>query len=151
MCIRDRSYAMNLNQTRLAEKNGFTDALLLNRAGIVLEGPSFSIGWIKDSKVFVPDLDLGILDSVTRKCLIEIGKNGAFAIEEERISIEDLYKVDTVFVLSTAKHAIFVNRIDEIEYSEDRLVSVIKESFKIEIQKEIGIVTLANRGALDSI
>lgn len=131
------SYAMNLNQTRLAEKNGFTDALLLNRAGIVLEGPSFSIGWIKDSKVFVPDLGLGILDSVTRKCLIEIGKNGAFAIEEERISIEDLYKVDTVFVLSTAKHAIFVNRIDEIEYSEDRLVSVIKESFKIEIQKEM--------------
>ena len=127
---------MNMNQTRLAERNGFVDALLLNREGIVLEGPSFSIGWIKEGKVFVPDLDLGILDSVTRRCLIEIGKEGAFNIEEERISIDELYRVDTVFVLSTAKHAIFVNRIDEVEYSEDPLVSVIKESFKLAIEKE---------------
>ena len=76
------------------------------------------------------------MDSVTRRCLIEIGKGGAFDIEEERISIDDLYKVDTVFVLSTAKHAIFVNRIDEVDYKEDPLVNVIKESFKIEIEKE---------------
>ena len=130
------SYAMNMNQTRLAEKNGFIDALLLNREGFVLEGPSFSIGWVKEGKIFVPDLDLGILDSVTRRCLIEIGKGGAFNIEEGRISIDELYKVDTVFVLSTAKHAIFVNRIDEVEYSEDPLVNVIKESFKLAIEKE---------------
>jgi len=130
------SYAMNMNQTRLAERNGFTDALLLNREGVVLEGPSFSIGWVKEGKVFVPDLDLGILDSVTRRCLIEIGESGAFDIGVEKISIDELYKVDTVFVLSTAKHAIFVNKIDEAEYSEDPLVGVIKDSFKIEIEKE---------------
>ena len=130
------SYAMNMNQTRLAEKNGFTDALLINRDGVVLEGPSFSIGWINNGEVFVPDLDLGILDSVTRRCLIEIGEGGAFSISEKRISIDELYKVDTVFILSTAKHAIFVNKIDEVEYSKDPLVSVIKDSFKIEIEKE---------------
>ena len=130
------SYAMNMNETRLAEKKGFTDALLVNREGVVLEGPSFSIGWVKEGKVFVPDLDLGILDSVTRRCLIEIGERGAFDIEVGRISIDELYKVDTVFVLSTAKHAIFVKRIDEAEYSEDPLVGVIKDSFKIEIEKE---------------
>ena len=130
------SYAMNMNETRLAEKKGFTDALLVNREGVVLEGPSFSIGWVKEGKVFVPDLDLGILDSVTRRCLIEIGESGAFDIGVEKISIDELYKVDTVFVLSTAKHAIFVKRIDEAEYSEDPLVGVIKDSFKIEIEKE---------------
>ncbi len=130
------SYAMNMNETRLAEKKGFTDALLVNREGVVLEGPSFSIGWVKEGKVFVPDLDLGILDSVTRRCLIEIGESGAFDIGVGRISIDELYKVDTVFVLSTAKHAIFVKRIDEAEYSEDPLVDVIKDSFKIEIEKE---------------
>ena len=130
------SYAMNMNETRLAEKKGFTDALLVNREGVVLEGPSFSIGWVKEGKVFVPDLDLGILDSVTRRCLIEIGESGAFDIGVGRISIDELYKVDTVFVLSTSNHAIFVKRIDEAEYSEDPLVGVIKDSFKIEIEKE---------------
>jgi len=110
--------------------------LLINREGVVLEGPSFSIGWINNGEVFVPDLDLGILDSVTRRCLIEIGEGGAFSISEKRISIDELYKVDTVFILSTAKHAIFVNKIDEVQYSKDPLVSVIKDSFKIEIEKE---------------
>ena len=33
------SYAMNISHTRLAESNGYTDALLVNRENIILEGP----------------------------------------------------------------------------------------------------------------
>ena len=130
------SYAMNMNQTRLAERNGFTDALLTNREGVVLEGPSFSVGWIKNNEIFVPDLDLGILDSVTRKCLIEIANEGALKVSEQRITISDLYDVDSVFILSTAKHAIFVDKVDNSEYSEDKLIKEIKNSFNVKIEKE---------------
>ena len=130
------SYAMNMNETRFAERNGFTDALLINREGIVLEGPSFSVGWIKNDEIFVPDLDLGILDSVTRKCLLEIADEGALKVSEARITISDLYDVDSVFILSTAKHAIFVDKVDTSKYSEDKLITEIKNSFKAKIEKE---------------
>ena len=130
------SYAMNMNETRFAERNGFTDALLINREGIVLEGPSFSVGWIKNDEIFVPDLDLGILDSVTRKCLLEIADEGSLKVSEARITISDLYDVDSVFILSTAKHAIFVEKVDSSKYSEDKLITEIKNSFKAKIEKE---------------
>ena len=38
------SYAMNISHTRLAESNGYTDALLVNRENIILEGPTWTFG-----------------------------------------------------------------------------------------------------------
>ena len=130
------SYAMNINQTRLAQKSGYTDSLLLNKDGIVLEGPTFCVGWIIDNKIYVPSLDLGILDSITRRTLIDISKEAGLDLRIENIHINDIYNVDTVFALSTAKHGIFVSQIDDQTYTEDPLLEIIRQSFTDFIEKE---------------
>ena len=48
--VKSTSYALNMQHTRFAKEKGFTDALLLSRNNIVLEGPTFSICWIKKIK-----------------------------------------------------------------------------------------------------
>lgn len=130
------SYAMNINQTRLAQKSGYTDSLLLNKDGIVLEGPTFCVSWIIDNKIYVPSLDLGILDSITRRTLIDIAKEAGLDLKIENIHINDIYNVDTVFALSTAKHGIFVSQIDDQTYTEDSLLEIIRQSFTDFIEKE---------------
>ena len=130
------SYAMNINQTRLAQKSGYTDSLLLNKDGIVLEGPTFCVSWIIDNKIYVPSLDLGILDSITRRTLINIAKEAGLDLKIENIHINDIYNVDTVFALSTAKHGIFVSQIDDQTYTEDPLIEIIRQSFTDFIEKE---------------
>ena len=130
------SYAMNINQTRLAQKSGYTDSLLLNKDGIVLEGPTFCVSWIIDNKIYVPSLDLGILDSITRRTLIDIAKEAGLDLKIENIHISDIYNVDTVFALSTAKHGIFVSQIDDQTYTEDPLLETIRQSFTDFIEKE---------------
>ena len=130
------SYAMNINQTRLAQKSGYTDSLLLNKDGIVLEGPTFCVSWIIDNKIYVPSLDLGILDSITRRTLINIAKEAGLDLKIENIHINDIYNVDTVFALSTAKHGIFVSQIDDQTYTEDPLLEIIRQSFTDFIEKE---------------
>ena len=130
------SYAMNINQTRLAQKSGYTDSLLLNKDGIVLEGPTFCVSWIIDNKIYVPSLDLGILDSITRRTLIDIAKEEGIDLKIENIHINDIYNVDTVFALSTAKHGIFVSQIDDQTYTEDPLLEIIRQSFTDFIEKE---------------
>ena len=130
------SYAMNINQTRLAQKSGYTDSLLLNKDGIVLEGPTFCVSWIIDNKIYVPSLDLGILDSITRRTLIDIAKEAGLDLKIENIHINDIYNVDTVFALSTAKHGIFVSQIDDQTYTEDPLLKIIRQSFTDFIEKE---------------
>ena len=130
------SYAMNINQTRLAQKSGYTDSLLLNKDGIVLEGPTFCVSWIIDNKIYVPSLDLGILDSITRRTLIDIAKEAGLDLKIENIHINDIYNVDTAFALSTAKHGIFVSQIDDQTYTEDPLLEIIRQSFTDFIEKE---------------
>ena len=130
------SYAMNINQTRLAQKSGYTDSLLLNKDGIVLEGPTFCVSWIIDNKIYVPSLDLGILDSITRRTLIDIAKEAGLDLKIENIHINDIYNVDTVFALSTAKHGIFGGQIDDHTYTEDPLLEIIRQSFTDFIEKE---------------
>ena len=130
------SYAMNINQTRLAQKSGYTDSLLLNKDGIVLEGPTFCVSWIIDNKIYVPSLDLGILDSITRRTLIDIAKEAGLDLKIGNIHINDIYNVDTVFALSTAKHGIFVSQIDDQIYTEDPLLEIIRQSFTDFIEKE---------------
>ena len=130
------SYAMNINQTRLAQKRGYTDSLLLNKDGIVLEGPTFCVSWIINNKIYVPSLDLGILDSITRRTLIDIAKEAGLDLKIENIHIDDIYNVDTVFALSTAKHGIFVSQIDDQTYTEDPLLEIIRQSFTDFIEKE---------------
>jgi len=130
------SYAYNMKQTREAIRNGFSDALLLSNKGVVLEGPTFSVGWIEGEIIYVPDLDLGILDSITRKYLLKFGKENKIATEVSRITIDELYTVDTVFVMSTAKHGIFVSKIDDKTYTQSPLLNTVQNLFSEEVLKE---------------
>ena len=130
------SYAYNMKQTREAIRNGFSDALLLSNKRVVLEGPTFSVGWIKGEIIYVPDLDLGILDSITRKYLLKFGKENKIATEVSRITIDELYTVDTVFVMSTAKHGIFVSKIDDKTYTQSPLLNTVQNLFSEEVLKE---------------
>ena len=130
------SYGMNISHTRAAEHDGFTDALLVNKDEIILEGPTFTFGWIKNDKIYVPDLKLGILDSITRQYLIKFGVEKKLTVLEDRIKTSDLDKIDACFVLSTAKHAVPVFKINDIEYPDHNLITEIQNTFTEQIRTE---------------
>ena len=130
------SYAMNISHTRLAESNGYTDALLVNRKNTILEGPTWTFGWILNDKIHVPDLDLGILDSITRKYLLRFGEEKKLDVSIGRLAKDELENIQCGFVLSTAKHAVPVTKINEIEYPQHSLINEIQKTFKDEVNKE---------------
>ena len=73
---------------------------------------------------------------MTRRTLIDIAKEAGLDLKIENIHINDIYNVDTVFALSTAKHGIFVSQIDDQTYTEDPLLEIIRQSFTDFIEKE---------------
>ena len=127
---------MNISHTRLAESNGYTDALLVNRENIILEGPTWTFGWILNDKIYIPDLDLGILDSITRKYLLRFGEEKKLDVSIGRLAKDELENIQCGFVLSTAKHAVPVTKINETEYSQHPLINEIQKTFKNEVNKE---------------
>ena len=67
---------------------------------------------------------------------ILIGCSDGFVELEDRIKISDLDEIDACFVLSTAKHAVPVFKINEIEYSDHDLITEIQNVFSEQIRTE---------------
>lgn len=110
--VKTISYAPNLAAGRLAMAQGATDALLVSESGIVLEGPTFSVGWVRDGEVFTPARSLGILDSITRRVAFELWPG----IEEAVAPIDVLYEADEVFAMSTVKEIAPVVRVGAVGF-----------------------------------
>ena len=89
-----------------------------------------------NDKIHVPDLDLGILDSITRKYLIRFGEEKKLDVSIGRLAEDELDAIQCGFVLSTAKHAIPVSRINKIDYSHHPLINEIQKTFKNQVSIE---------------
>lgn len=124
--VKTISYAPNLAASRRAVEEGATDALLISDGGLVLEGPTFSVGWVKDGQVFTPALGLGILDSITRRVVGEIHPG----VMEAKAGLEDVLAADEVFVMSTIKEVAPVTAVADRVYEAGRMTGALAQRFR---------------------
>ncbi len=95
------SYAANMEAGRRARAAGCHDALLVDAdSGLVLEGPTWSLGWLEGGVLVFPPLELGILDSLTRRLACE-----ALPVRERRAGLGELAGADGALALSTVMEA----------------------------------------------
>ena len=123
------SYAPNLSATREAKKEGFDDALLIARDGWVLEGPTFAVAWMRDGVLETPTLDLGILDSITRRFALEDARAVGLEVVEGRWPLEHLEAADEVMAMSTVREVQPVSRVGHHRFAEGPATSRIAREF----------------------
>lgn len=97
------SYAPNMAASRRAQAEGFEDALLLSTDGVILEGPTFSVGWVVDGRLETPGLALGILDSITRRIVLEIAGDIGIEVSEGEWGLDRLESATEVSAWSTIR------------------------------------------------
>lgn len=97
------SYAPNMAATRKARAEGFEDAVLLTTDGVVLEGPTFSVGWVVDGVLETPSLELGILDSITRRVVLDLASGMGIPVVEGRWGLDRLDSASEVAAWSTVR------------------------------------------------
>lgn len=131
------SYAPNLAAARQARNAGADDALLLSDDRTVLEGPTFSIGWVIGGTVETPSLDLAILDSITRRTVLDGAARSGLAVEEGRWPVERLEAADEVFVLSTLKEVGPVTRVDAHTFPEGPVTKRLQSEFAASVQSKL--------------
>lgn len=101
--VKTISYAPNMAASRVARKAGYEDALLISRGGFILEGPTFAVAWVREGIIETPDLDLGILDSVTRRLLLAAAAEDGLSVVTGRFTLKTLGEATEVVALSTVK------------------------------------------------
>ena len=106
--VKSLSYAANMLATRLARERGFDEALLVTPHGRVLELPTASFFWVADGEVRTPPLSDHILDSITRRVVIERRQRDA----RQPTTRADIGRAEEAFVASSVYEILGVSRIE---------------------------------------
>lgn len=106
------SYGPNMAATRAAQRAGGDDALLLSLEGRVLEGPTFAVMWVRDGELFAPALDLGLVDSISRRSVIELAVAGGMACHTGDYGLDDVVAADEVMTCSSVRPVHPLSRLD---------------------------------------
>jgi 4-amino-4-deoxychorismate lyase len=89
--------------TRRAIAEGFGDALLTTIEGVMLEGPTFSVAWVVDGVIETPGLELGILDSITRRVMLQLASELEIEVVEGTWDLDRLDRAQEAMALSTVR------------------------------------------------
>jgi branched-chain amino acid aminotransferase len=108
--IKSLSYAGNMLATRLAKERGADEALLVTPHGRVLEAPTSTFMWASGGALRTPPLGEHILDSITRRRLLE-----ELDVVEEPCTLDDLADAEEAFLTSTVREVQPVAGIDDAE------------------------------------
>lgn len=132
------SYGPNLAATVTARSRGFDDAVLIGTAGAVLEGPTFSLGWVKDGTIFTPSLEANILASVTRAAVLEVAAKLGLDVVEGSFVVDELLGADEVFALSTVRQVAPVVRIASTMFERGPITAMLRSGFLDLVEAETG-------------
>lgn len=111
--IKSLNYLNNILAKIEAKQSGSVEALMLNNDGYVVECTGDNIFWIKNELIVTPPQHIGILEGVTRNCVIELAQEAGFEIEERVFTRHDLYIADECFLTGTAAEVIPVVKLDQ--------------------------------------
>ena len=113
-----------------AEKQGYTDSLMMDHEGNVAEATGANI-FFKDSKgelhTPIPD---SFLDGITRRTVIEIAKSKNIKINERKISPNELSNFEGCFLTGTAAEITPVSKIADQSYKVCNVILDLSESYE---------------------
>lgn len=135
--VKTLSYAPNMAATRLAQDAGFDDALLVSREGIILEGPTSAVLWMVEGVIETASLDLGILDSVTRRISLSHAREHGIGIREGHYPLSRLADADEVAVLSSVKEVKPVLAVGERTFRAGPITALLARSYREAVESLI--------------
>ncbi|HXC61630.1 MAG TPA: aminotransferase class IV, partial [Nitrospiria bacterium] len=111
--IKSTSFQKNILVKMQAQQKGADDAVLLNGHGYVMEGTSSNLFIVKEGKIITPSPEVGILEGITRRTVMELAGGRGIPVHEGLLSREELYQADECFLTNTSVEIMPVVVIDE--------------------------------------
>ncbi len=118
-----------------AEKEGFTDSLMLDYQGNVAEATGANIFFKNDKNELHTPIPDSFLDGITRRCVIEIAKTKNIKIIERKIKPEELSKFKGCFLTGTAAEITPVSQINNHKFVVCDVIKDLNESFQTLVRK----------------
>ena len=115
-----------------AEKNGYTDALMLDYKGRVSESTGSNIFLVINGEIHTPVPDC-FLNGITRQAVIEIAKNEGINVIERDIYPDEISKAEEIFLTGSAVEVTPVGRIDNQNFKVGNITTKISSLYMKEV------------------
>ena len=119
-----------------AERDGYTDSLMLDHEGNIAEATGANIFFKdKNGELHTPIPD-SFLDGITRRTIIEIAKSKNIKINERKISLNEISSFTGCFLTGTAAEVTPVSKIAENTYKVCNLILDLSVSYDKLVRKK---------------
>ena len=108
-------YVNSLLAGEEARRNGYVEAIVLNKEGQVAEGPGENIFLVRDGEIYTPGLSQSILDGITRQTAITLARELGYTVHDDAtISRGELNTADELFFTGTAAEVTPIRKVDTV-------------------------------------
>ena len=119
-----------------AEKQGYTDSLMLDHEGNVAEATGANIFFKdKDGILHTPIPD-SFLDGITRRTVIEIANSQSIEVKERKIKPEELKNFTGCFLTGTAAEITPISQIDKFSFTVCEVIKNLSESYQQKVRNK---------------
>lgn len=121
------NYLNSILATQEAKRNGYDEAILLDKLGNVSEAPGENIFIVKNNQIITPSLSSSALAGITRDSIFQLAKDRGYKVVIREISRSELYIAEEVFLSGTAAEITPIIRIDKNEIGNGRVGAITSE------------------------
>ena len=119
-----------------AEKDGFTDSLMLDYQDNVAEATGANIFFKNNEGELHTPIPDSFLNGITRRSIIELAKSKNIKIVERKIKPEELSKFVGCFLTGTAAEVTPVSQIDKYKFTVCNVIKDLSESYQALVRKK---------------
>jgi len=119
-----------------AEKDGFTDAMMLDYRGYVAESTGSNVFFVQDGVIHTPTPDC-FLNGITRQTVIRLAREKGLTVTERHIKPEELAGFTECFVVGTAAEVTPVSQIGEYSFKPDAISLGLMDDYARLVRREM--------------
>lgn len=109
-------YGGNLMELTSAKEKGFDEVLFFNEMGFLTEGAYTNVFFIKNSKLYTPRLENGLLAGIMRAKIIEAARALNIECFEVDLTMEDIKDKTAAFVTNSLIGVKSISSINDIDF-----------------------------------
>jgi branched-chain amino acid aminotransferase len=106
------NYLNSVLATQECKRNGYDEAIMLDRDGNVSEAPGENVFIVRDRNVITPPVASSVLEGITRDTAMKVAGDMGYELIERTIPRTELYISDEIFLTGTAAEVTPVIRVD---------------------------------------
>ncbi|CAN7440907.1 branched-chain amino acid aminotransferase [Phenylobacterium sp. LjRoot219] len=119
-----------------AEKDGYTDALMLDYRGYVAEATGANVFFVKDGVLHTPLPDC-FLDGITRQTVVKLARSQGVEVIERHIMPEELAGFTECFLTGTAAEVTPVSQVGEYTFTPGKLSLGLMDDYAKLVRRQL--------------